>query len=35
MDTFINVSHGFINDVSTYIATFYELKKRAKSSFIF
>ena len=35
MDEFVNVSHVFINDISTYIATFCELNKRAKSSFIF
>ena len=28
MNEFINVPHIFINDISTYIATFCELKKR-------
>ena len=35
MDEFMNVSHIFINDISKYIATFCDLKKRTKSSFIF
>ena len=35
MDEFMNVSHVFINDISSYIATSCELKKRTKSSFIF
>ena len=35
MDEFINVSHVFINDISRYIATFCNLKKRTKSSFTF
>ena len=35
MDEFINVSHIFINDVSRCIAIFCDLKKKAKSSFIF
>ena len=35
MDEFINVSHVFINDISTNIATFCELKKRTKNYFIF
>ena len=35
MDEFINVSHIFINDISTYIATFCDLKKITKRSFIF
>ena len=32
---FINVSPIFINDISRYIATSYDLKKRAKVSFKF
>ena len=32
---FINVSHVFINDISRYIATSCDLKKRAKISFKF
>ena len=35
MDEFINGSHVFINDISRYIATFCELKKRKKIYFIF
>ena len=30
MDEFINLSHVFINDISRYIATFCDLKKRKK-----
>ena len=30
MDELINVSHVFINDISRYIATFCDLKKRTK-----
>ena len=33
MDEFINVFHAFINNISRYIATSCDLKKRAKSSF--
>ena len=32
MDEFINVYHAFISDISRYIATFCDLKKRTKSS---
>ena len=35
MYEFINVSHVFINDISRYIAISCDLKKRAKSYFIF
>ena len=32
---FIDVSHDFINDISRYIATSCDLKKRKKSYFVF
>ena len=35
MDDFINASHIFINDISRYIASFCDLKKRTKLSFLF